>query len=86
MRLAWLRLALVSVAICEVRIREVLAGEVHAGKVVVLQTDSSQIVGLVAGRRVELGRCDSLDAKYAPRTSAPVRFAPVSVAYESPHS
>ena len=40
--------------VIEVRIREVLAGEVHAGKIVAAQADSGQIVGLVAGRRVEL--------------------------------
>ena len=39
-----------------VRIGEILAGEVPAGQIVSVQTDSGQIVGLVAGRRVELGQ------------------------------
>ena len=44
----------VSVAAIEVRIGEVLAGEVAAGKIVAIQVDAAQIVGLVAGRGVEL--------------------------------
>ena len=34
----------------------VLAHEIHAGQVVARQADSGQIVGLVAGRGVELRR------------------------------
>src|SRR5262245_29234267 len=44
---------------CEVRIGEVLPSEVAAGKNVVTEVNSAQVAGLVAGRRVELGRCDS---------------------------
>ena len=43
----------------EVRIGEVLAGEVAAAQIVPLETDSGQIVGLVAGCGVELRRRDS---------------------------
>ena len=45
--------------ITEDRIREVLADEIRAGKIVVYQVDSGQIVGQVAGRRVELGNGDA---------------------------
>ena len=58
----------------KVGIREVLAGEVHAGKIVACQADSGQIVGLVAGRRVELGhgirQCDP----WLPREIRPAHF------------
>ena len=75
-RLAWLKLALVRSLAPTGRIGEVLAGEVHAREVAHIQLDPGQIVGLVAGRRVELGLRDAR-MKLAPRTSAPVRFAPV---------
>ena len=60
-RLAWLKLALVSVAVHRrFALREVLAGEVRARQIVAAQSDSGQIVGLVAGRRVELGGRDAV--------------------------
>ena len=72
--------------VIEVRVREVLAGEVAAAQVVAVQADPGQIVGLVAGRRIELGERQAGAAvvesrlKFAPCTSAPVKSAPVSVA------
>ena len=48
--------ASVSVASTEVRIGEVLAGEVAAAEIVASQADPAQVMGLVAGRGVELRR------------------------------
>src|SRR5262249_8190754 len=36
---------------------EILSSEIPAGLVGVVQSDARQIVGLVAGGRIELGRC-----------------------------
>src|SRR5262245_40542087 len=43
----------------EVRVAEVLAGEVTTSKIVVNQVDAAQVVRLVAGRGIELGKRDS---------------------------
>ena len=60
-----------------------MAAEVPTGEIVAAQADARQIVGLIAGRgiqRAEVNPSDVALLKNAPRTSAPVRSASVSVA------
>ena len=57
-RLAWLRLALVSVALRRIAFVRFWPARFPPVRSLLGQIDSGQIVGLVAGRRVELGRRD----------------------------
>ena len=53
----------VEIGVPEVRIREILTCEVGAFQIVAVQNDSRQIMGMIAGRRIELRLRDTGEAR-----------------------